>query len=443
MPGNRWDLLDDAPTAPGDPAAASTPASPAVSVIVVHYRQQAELDRTLAALARQDYDGPIEVTVVDDGSPVAPVVPPAVRLIVQDDLGFRAGMARNRGARESGGELLVFLDADTTPEPGYVRAITRLPWLAPETVTVGRRRHADLAGTSPDDPIEECAPARAIDEPQWLDTAYAQSRNLLDADDRSYRFVIGAVMACSRWFFDEVGGFDEEFSEYGGEDWEWAYRSWARGGLLAHVPAAVAWHDGPDWSGRSTADDDRMRRKNAETLILASAIPVAGSRGLAVRSRRADSLVRVPDGFGAAATFVTVDSLLTALPHAVVIVPDEHASLFAPDDRVLGNTESRAAADTTLALVRVEVAVRQPVRVDAAAFAAAVARFADPTLGSLSLRSADAPDTELAVIASVRARYRTGRWNDDTLFDAAIDTGGSVTPIAAEPDVEAYLGGWG
>ena len=33
-------------------------------------------------------------------------------------------------------------------------------------------------------------------------------------------------------FFGEVGGFDESFTEYGGEDWEWAHRAWQAGALL-------------------------------------------------------------------------------------------------------------------------------------------------------------------------------------------------------------------
>ena len=46
----------------------------------------------------------------------------------------------------------------------------------------------------------------------------------LDADDRSYRYVLGALLACSRRLFEKVGGFDESFTAYGGQDWEWAYR---------------------------------------------------------------------------------------------------------------------------------------------------------------------------------------------------------------------------
>ncbi|WP_307785137.1 glycosyltransferase, partial [Frigoribacterium sp. CFBP 13605] len=285
--GNAWDALDGVwPDLP-----------PLVSVVVVHYRQQAELDRTLAALARQSYPAErLEVIVVDDGSPTPPTVPEGVRLIVQEDLGFRLSAARNLGVAASSGSVLCFVDADTSPEPDYVLRLTRLPALAPEAVTVGQRKHADFAGVLGGDggvgdggvgdggvgdggvgddgagedragvglgrsggvavpvsePVEVAGPAHELEQPRWLQQAYGWSADLLHADDRSYRHLIGAVTCCTRWFFDQVGGFDESFTSYGGEDWEWAHRAWLSGGVFAHVPGAVAWHDGPDWAGRAT-----------------------------------------------------------------------------------------------------------------------------------------------------------------------------------------------
>jgi len=88
------------------------------------------------------------------------------------------------------------------------------------------------------------------DPPAWLSDAYRRSENLLVADDTSYRFMISAVMCCSATFFREIGGFDESFTRYGGEDWEMAFRAYNAGAVLAHAPLAVAWHDGPDWAER-------------------------------------------------------------------------------------------------------------------------------------------------------------------------------------------------
>ncbi|MBL7261328.1 glycosyltransferase [Actinoplanes sp. LDG1-01] len=418
VPGNRWDLLDGI-----DPAE-----PPAVSVVVVHYRQQAELDRTLAALRRQTHPAArTEIIVVDDGSPEPPQVPYGVRLLRQADEGFRAAAARNLGAAAASGDVLCFLDADTVPEPGYLTRMARLPALAPEAVVVGRRRHAELAGLPVDAPVEEAGPAAELPEPQWLRDGYRLSRDLLDADDRSYRYVISAALACSRWFFERVGGFDESFRTYGGEDWEWAYRAWLGGAVLAHVADAVAWHDGPDWAGRDLEDPARRARKDDETLLLAERIPVAGSRGHGLRSAGTDVLIRLGAAHSPAAAFVCVDSLLAVLPAAVVTVPDEFADLFAADQRVLGAGSEPPA--------RVVVDVPEAVRADRTGkeLREAVESVGVGTLGTVLLGPIR--------IDSARARARRATWGKD-LFETRVSTDAEIVALDADPGLAGYLGGW-
>jgi GT2 family glycosyltransferase len=418
VPGNRWDLLDG--LEPGEP--------PTVSVVVVHYRQQAELDRTLAALRRQTHPaGRTEIIVVDDGSPEPPRVPDGVRLLRQADHGFRLAAARNLGAAAATGDVLCFLDADTVPEPGYLARMARLPALAPEAVVVGRRRHAELAGLPVDAPVERAGPAAELPEPQWLRDAYRDSRDLLDADDRSYRYVIGAALACSRWFFERVGGFDEDFRTYGGEDWEWAYRAWLGGAVLAHAADAVAWHDGPDWAGRDLEDPERRARKDAETLLLTDRIPVAGSRGHGLRGARADIVIRLGSAPSPAAAYVCVDSLLAALPEAVVRVPEEFADLFAADQRVA--TKSSGSEPPPRVVVDVPVAIRADGVAD-------LLREAVSTVGVGSLGTVLLGGVR---IDSARARARRAVWGEE-LFETRGHTG--PAPLGADPGLAGYLGGW-
>ena len=276
VPGNRWDALD------GVPGRDAT-----VAVVVPFYDQQEELDRLLAALELQDYPAHlIDVAVADDGSPTPPdISSSALRCTVvrQPDRGFRAAAARNLGAAATAGEILCFLDADTVPEPGYLRHISRLPSLLPDALVVGRRRHADLAGWQAADVARwwagECRPT-VLDEPQWLTDAYARTGDLAVADHTAYRYVISSVMCCSRELFDYCGGFDESFDQYGGEDWEFAHRAAVCGAVFHHAREAVAWHDGPDWAGRDVRD--RVAVKNAEALAMARLItdPAARTHGL-------------------------------------------------------------------------------------------------------------------------------------------------------------------
>ncbi|WP_405219662.1 glycosyltransferase family 2 protein [Agrococcus sp. Ld7] len=412
--GNRWDAAADA----------AEPRS--VSVIIAHFDQQRELDRTLAALRRQTHPRALlQIIVADDGSPTPPVVPADVTLARHEDRGFRLAAVRNLGVRHSTGDILCFLDADTAPEPDYVARITRLPSLAPDVVAVGRRRHAALADD--DRPIELAGPANEIAEPAWLDDAYRRSRDLLDADARSYRFIIGAVVACSRWLFDHVGGFDESFEAYGGEDWEWAYRAWLQGAAFAHVPDAVAWHDGPDWAGRDEAD--RRARKNEETLRLMRSIRAPGAAPFALLGPNADVLVMLRAAESVAAGVVCVDSLLQALPDARVVVPPAVRTALEADPRVVDDWQGRT---------RVEVEVPAPVHVDSDAalrLRAAVAAVGDGDLGAIAFGSH-------AIVRASRARARDARWGAPTGWRTETRSAASITPLHDAPDLEAYFGGW-
>lgn len=274
VPDNRWDLL--AGLSPADP--------PSVSVVIPYYEAQAQLDLVLTALTLQTHPR-LQVVVADDGSSRPPDLGAAggldVQLVHQDNRGFRAAAARNLGAAPADGEVLLFLDGDTIPEPDYVRRLSRLPALNPDTLTVGRRRHADLTGWSPDRLTawltDGAEPPPELTEPGWLVDGYRDSADLLHVDARSYRYVISAVCGLHRDLFAELGGFTEEFTSYGGEDWELAHRAWVAGSVLAHVRDAVAWHDGEDWAGRSAAS--RVDGKNAETMALARWLPDPIARG--------------------------------------------------------------------------------------------------------------------------------------------------------------------
>lgn len=275
---------------------------PFVSVVVVTYDDQANLTRVLDALERQVRPMPpagltrrswFEVVVADDGSSVDPVVGNRsypTKLVRQPDEGFRAAAARNLGVANADGGIVLFLDGDTVPEPGYVWALAsaadaagaRAPGpAAGRGLAVGRRRHGDMSGLTDAqvagfvDGAARPGP-RVLGEPRWLSEGYRQTGDLADADARSYRFVISAVLALTRPLLECTGGFDESFVGYGGEDWDLAHRCWQAGAEMVHEPGAVAWHDGPDAAvrdERAAEPSGAARRKNRETRRLADVVP--------------------------------------------------------------------------------------------------------------------------------------------------------------------------
>ena len=290
------------PMGAGPAAAARTSVGPAtatptgVDVVIPYYRDQSMLDRILAALRRQtDLAEAPRVIVADDGSPTPPVVPPEVTVVRQEDRGFRASAARHLGAQAGDGELILFLDGDTVPGPGYVAALLAALEQNPDLLVVGRRRYGRFADPDPADLSSSGHPTSSavlpgrpapdvvdvLPDPEWPAAFYAETDDLT-RDDGGWRAglwrgVLSAVCGLHRRLYDLAGGFDPDIVGYGGEDWDLAWRCEQVGGRLRYVPDAVAWHDGPDWGGRADAGDrpdelDHLAQKNAETARLAPLI---------------------------------------------------------------------------------------------------------------------------------------------------------------------------
>jgi hypothetical protein len=154
------------------------------------------------------------------------------------------------------------------------------------------------------------------------------------------------VLACRRSLFEDVGGFDERFVGYGGEDWDLAYRAWNAGAVLVHERAAVAWHDGPDWAGR---EGDRQR-KDDESLRLAALVPEPHTRGAPLPSQLPDVLV-------------DLDCYDVRVVHALLRQDHRDLQVRAPSPHELHAHVVRASpwTDDQLRRARVRVQLHEPV----------------------------------------------------------------------------------
>ena len=121
-PGAGLRFPDDA----GVPSRVPSSASPLASIVVPVHGHLGHTLACLRALAAWPPEAPVEIIVVDDGSPddtprVLPAIPGLRYHQREGNGGFIA--ACNDGAALARGEFLVFLNNDTVPQPGWLDAL--------------------------------------------------------------------------------------------------------------------------------------------------------------------------------------------------------------------------------------------------------------------------------------------------------------------------------
>ncbi len=212
------------------------------TLVIPTYNRAERLRSLLHCVTRQATDRLARVVVGDDGSSdhTAEVVESfADRLPIvhawQEDLGFRAGQARNLGIERAVGDVVIFADDDVLVGPHYVEAHLRAHEArrGQRTVVLGPR-HRTLA-------FEGVAP-----DPRDFDGAERDDR-IADLEGRSVEeheapwiFVYSCNFSVTR------GGpelrFDDGFSGWGLEDTELGYRLHFAGYRIVEEPSAAVLH---------------------------------------------------------------------------------------------------------------------------------------------------------------------------------------------------------
>ena len=202
--------------------------SPSISIIIPSLNSST-VDRTVDAIEAQLGAEPGEILVVGKDEPGRLTGDTRVRLIETD--GPRLpGAARNIGVQHSMGDLLVFVDADCEPEPGWLAAhVARHQ--AGESVVGGA----------------VCYDA----EPYWQLSDNLSMFHECDvstpAGPRAYLPTLN--LSVDRAVFDAVGLMDPDLPS--GEDIDWTVRAAQAGHPPYFEPAARLWHRPPRVSVRS------------------------------------------------------------------------------------------------------------------------------------------------------------------------------------------------
>ncbi|WP_263382426.1 glycosyltransferase [Granulicella arctica] len=200
------------------------------SIIIPTFNGASRIGFCLDALIPQVALHNAEILVVDDGSTdnTAESIErfPKVRLVVQANAG--PAKARNTGAREAHGNILLFTDDDCVPTADWLTEMLA-PFSDPETVGVKgtyRTRQAGLAA-------------------RFVQTEYEDKYRLM-AGSADIDFVDTYSAAFRRDRFLEMNGYDTSFPVACAEDVELSYRMSTRGWKMKFAPDAVVYHTHPD-----------------------------------------------------------------------------------------------------------------------------------------------------------------------------------------------------
>jgi peptidoglycan-N-acetylglucosamine deacetylase len=210
--------------------------APSVSVVVPAYNEARVINATIQSLLGQVYAGPLEIVVVDDGSPddTAAVAREAFSghpqvTIHRKPNGGKAS-ALNYGIARASGEIIVGLDADTVFEPGTLAAL------------VAPMENSEVAAVAGNAKVGN----RVNLVTRWQALEYVTSQNL---DRRALSLfnaitvVPGAVGAWRKSVIAELGGFSDDTLA---EDQDLTISVRRAGYVIAYADRAIAFTEAPD-----------------------------------------------------------------------------------------------------------------------------------------------------------------------------------------------------
>jgi GT2 family glycosyltransferase len=148
---------------------------------------------------------------------------------------------KDLAARESSGDVLIFLDAHCNPEPGSLERLVNdveklhgeaviTPSVAPLNVSRWQNRRNEL-GHGYGVELERF-------EWQWIPI----ERMRPHGDFFESPSLIGCCVAVSRRLYEKLWGFDPDMYSWGVEDVDFGVKSWLMGHAVLHDPKAIVGH---------------------------------------------------------------------------------------------------------------------------------------------------------------------------------------------------------
>lgn len=237
-----------------------------VSAIIPTFNGRSRIGRTLAALLAQPGAADLEIIVVDDGSTDGTAASCAglddrIRVLSQPNQGPAA--ARNLGARQAKGDILLFTDDDCVPDPNWLPEMLKPFAEDPEVVGVKgayRTEQPELLA-------------------RFVQLEYEDKYDLM-AKDRYIDFIDTYSAGFRREVFLRFGGYDTSFPVPCAEDVELSFRMSREGLRMVFNPRAVVAHTHPNDAWKYLKKKYKFAywrmvavRKNPEKLVRDSHTP--------------------------------------------------------------------------------------------------------------------------------------------------------------------------
>jgi GT2 family glycosyltransferase len=316
--------------------------APHVSIIVPVHGQWRYTSRCLEAIAQATQDVRHQVIVVDNGS--ADETAQALATfggveVIQNRGNQGYAAACNQGAAVARGQHLLFLNNDTEPRGGWLRAMVAVLETDPQIAVVAPQL------VFPNGTIQHAGFIVAYGFPypvSLIPRAYGKAPAAA-AERVELRAVSGACALVRGDVFRSLGGFDEGFVN-GYEDADLCFRVVEAGRRIIYTPDAVVLHHEAVSGGRfknEAANLDRLQQRWMErwTRFDYDYRVSAGQGGGAAPRPRA-SRAREP----VSVVVVAHNALATVIP----ALENIHASLRAGDELLVVDNGSRGASAAAL-----------------------------------------------------------------------------------------------
>jgi glycosyltransferase involved in cell wall biosynthesis len=201
-----------------------------VSVVVPTYNGAKRISACIEALLKQHTINWFEIIVVDDGStdetPEVVKTYPSVKLIHQSQAG--PAVARNNGARNACGSIILFTDDDCVPLNDWIDKMTE-PFDDPEVAGV-----KGVYLTEQKQMISRFVQQEYEEKYERL--SKLDRINLVDTYSAGFR----------RDIFLQTGGYDETFAFPSVEDRDFSFKLWTLGYKMVFAPSAKVYHTHAD-----------------------------------------------------------------------------------------------------------------------------------------------------------------------------------------------------